>query len=118
MGDMAWLLIAYCDGHQKYGGDGYARVIGDLKGLLKSWYIDNPQGPGGYLRHGWRRGDVQLHEQTGHHEGNIDCYAGFTLLGERQLAKQIGAWLDHELADRSDLPLDLYAWRVLAYDGA
>lgn len=118
MGDMAWLWLAYRDYQQTYHDDRYADVAGALLELLKSWYIDNPVGQGGYVQHGWRRGDSQLHESYGHHEGNIDCYAVFSLSGERDLAEKIRIWLEDQLAGRNDLPLDLYAWRVLAYGGA
>ena len=111
---MAWLLLAYCDYRQTYKNNRYDAAIDQLRDLLKSWYIDNPNGPGGYVQHGWRRGDSQLHEKSGHHEGNIDCYAVFLLLGETQLAEKIHAWLENELSNREDLPLDLYTWRSMA----
>lgn len=117
MGDMAWLLLAYCDYQHTYHDDRYANIMAQLKDLLKSWYIRNPTGPGGYVQHGWRHGDERLHENYGHHEGNIDCYAVFTLLGEQELAQSIRTWLEDQLAGRNDLPLDLYTWRVMAYDG-
>jgi hypothetical protein len=40
------------------------------------------------------------------------------VLGERELALQIREWLDAELDGRTNLPLDLYTWRVLAFGGA
>jgi hypothetical protein len=118
MGDMAWLLLACRDHQQSFKSDRYAELQTQLADLLKSWFKTDPSGRGGYVQHGWRRGDSQLHEDHGHHEGNIDCYAVFMVLGERELALQIREWLDAELDGRTDLPLDLYTWRVLAFGGA
>jgi hypothetical protein len=118
MGDMAWLLFAYTDYQRSFRDHRYADIMAELKNLLESWYVDAPAGRGGYVQHGWRRGDSQLHENYGHHEGNIDCYAVFALSGERDIAEKIRVWLEDQLTGRNDLPLDLYAWRVLAYGGA
>jgi hypothetical protein len=115
MGDMAWLLLALLDHQQAFGDDRYAKLTDDIADLLRSWYVPSPNGKGGYVQHGWRRGDSKLHEDHGHHEGNIDCCAVFLLIGEEQLAKEIRVWLEAELTGRNDLPLDLYTWRVLAF---
>jgi hypothetical protein len=117
MGDMAWLYLACIDHQRTFSDARYAELAAKIADLLRSWFTKNPRGVGGYVQHGWRRGDSRLHEDHGHHEGNIDCYAVFTLLGDRNLAEQIRAWLEAELAGRDNLPLDLYTWRVLAYDG-
>lgn len=117
MGDMAWLTLACLDHDRTFHDTRYAGFTKQLSDLLRSWFTPNPKGPGGYVQHGWRKGDTKLHEDGGHHEGNVDCYAVFMLLGDRELAQQIRAWLDAELADRNDLPLDLYTWRVMALDG-
>lgn len=114
MGDMVWLLLAYQHHQQTYKSDKYAEVMTAITDLLLKYYTKDPDGHGGYVRHGWRKGDVRLHEDHGHHEGNIDCYALFRVLGRDDLADQIAIWLSHELDARQDLPLDLYAWRVLA----
>lgn len=117
MGDMAWLLFACLDYQRTFHSDRYVELTNSVADLLQSWYIANPNGPGGYVQHGWRRGDSKLHEDYGHHEGNIDCYAAFMLLGDRKLAQQIRVWLNDQLEGRKDLPLDLYTWRVLAFGG-
>ena len=117
MGDMVWLALALRDYQQTYRDDRYEPLLKQIVDLLKSWYIDNPKGPGGYVQHGWRKGDAYLHEDHGHHEGNIDCIALFTLLADRELARQIRIWLKQELGDRRGLPLDLYTWRVMAEGG-
>lgn len=117
MGDMAWLHLAMLDHQRTFGGTRYNGVMRQIRDLLVSWYVDDPAGHGGYVQHGWRRGDAQLHEATGHHEGNIDCFALFTLVGEPRLPQNIHKWLDSQLAGKNDLPLDLYTWRVLALDG-
>jgi len=114
IGDMAWLLIAYKYYEKTYNSDRYDEIINLLKNLLISWYKDADGGPGGYIQHGWRRGDSYLHENYGHPEGNIDCYAAFKLCGEEEYARKIKLWLDRVLGGKS-LPLDLYTWRVLAY---
>ena len=111
MGDMAWLLIAYKYYDKNYGGDRYREITDLLKTLLLSWFKDN--GNEGYVQHGWRQGDTKLHESFGHPEGNIDCFAAFTLCGEHERAGKIRAWLDRVLKGYS-LPLDQYTWRVLA----
>ena len=117
MGDMVWLRLAYLHYERTYADDRYESVTGLIDALLAEWYTDDPRGHGGYVRHGWRKGDSKLHEAHGHHEGNIDCYALFTLLGQPKRAAKIRAWLEAELAGRDDLPLDLYTWRVMAYGG-
>lgn len=117
MGDMAWLTFACLDHDRTFHDTRYAVLTKQLTDLLRSWFKPNPKGPGGYVQHGWRKGDSKLHEDGGHHEGNVDCYAVFMLVGDRKLAQQIHAWLDAELDDRNDLPLDLYTWRVMAFDG-
>ncbi len=117
MGDMAWLFFAYKYYEQQYGGARYAEVMKLIRDLLVSWYTDDPEVPGGgFVQSGWRKGDTGLHEAGGHPEGNIDAYAFFKLLGEEGYADRVRTWLEHRL--RSDsMPLDLYTWRVLAYDG-
>jgi hypothetical protein len=115
MGDMAWLLLACLHYRQACGSDRYDELIGLLRDLLVSWYKDADDGPGGYVQHGWRKGDVRLHEDHGHPEGNIDCYAAFRLCGEEVSARSIRSWLDRTLGRKPSLPLDLYSWRVLAY---
>lgn len=118
MGDMAWLVLACLDHEKTFKSDRYRDLRAKIADLLESWFIADSRGHGGYVQHGWRRGDSQLHEDHGHHEGNIDCLAVFTLLGERDKARQIRAWLKFELDGRHDLPLDLYTWRVLAFGGS
>jgi hypothetical protein len=114
MGDMAWLLFAYLYYSRQYDADRYRDIMDLLQVQLEKWYIKDPQGHGGYVRHGWIDDDTQLHESFGHPEGNIDCYALFRLLGDEQRAAQIRQWLDQRLKG-DNLPLDLYTWRVLAY---
>ncbi|MFO0792092.1 MAG: hypothetical protein U0805_21730 [Pirellulales bacterium] len=117
MGDMAWLTFACLDHDRAFKDTRYAGLTKLLTDLLRNWWKPNPNGPGGYVQHGWRKGDTKLHEESGHHEGNVDCYAVFMLLGDRKLARQISVWLNSELIDRNDLPLDLYTWRVMAFNG-
>ncbi|MCF8381233.1 MAG: T9SS type A sorting domain-containing protein [Bacteroidales bacterium] len=113
MGDMAWLLIACKNYEFEYESDRYANLISILKDLLLSFYVDAAHG--GYIRHGWRKGDTYLHEDSGHPEGNIDCYVALELCGEHFYAQKIRTWLDYELNGKKELPLDLYTWRVLAF---
>jgi len=114
MGDMAWLLSA-CEHYRRTcRSSRYEELACLLEELLVSFYIDAADAPGGYVRHGWRKGDTKLHEADGHPEGNIDCYAAFRLRGRDELAVNIRRWLDHSLRG-TKLPLDLYSWRVLAY---
>lgn len=113
IGDMAWLLIAYKFYEKKYGVGRYDRIISLLKDLLVSYY--KPAKVGGYIQHGWRRDDKKLHENYGHEEGNIDCYAALKLCGEKKITKNIKKWLDNRLKRKKGLPLDLYSWRVLAF---
>jgi hypothetical protein len=115
MGDMAWLLLACLYHRQTYASDRYDELIGLLRDLLVSWYRDADDGPGGYVQHGWRKGDVRLHEDHGHPEGNIDCYAALRICGDEDYARDIRTWLDRTLDGELSLPLDLYSWRVLAY---
>jgi len=117
MGDMAWLIMAYTYYEQKYNDHRYDEVKQLLRDLLVSWFKEAEDVPGGgYVQSGWRKGDTSLHEAEGHPEGNIDCYAVFKLLGEEEYAKKIRTWLEYKLRSDSH-PLDLYTWRVLAYDG-
>lgn len=114
MGDMVWLMFAYLYYDQLYGAGRYAEIEKLITDLLDTWYKEGPDGQTGYVQHGWRKGDKYLHEADGHHEGNIDCYAFYNLLGQQDRARQIRTWLDKCLiGDR--LPLDLYTWRSLAY---
>ena len=114
MGDMAWLLIAYKYYEQKHGPEKYAEMTDRLLALLVDWYTAAPDGPGGYVRHGWRNGDQKLHEPFGHPEGNFDAYAAFMLCGREDLALQVKTWLDRVVKGTS-LPLDNYTWRALAF---
>jgi len=116
MGDMAWLLCA-CKYHQMaYQSARYTRLVTLLHDLLVSYY--RPAMHGGYIQHGWRKGDAYKHEADGHHEGNIDCFAVLRLCGEDSLACNIRQWLDNALRGVPDLPLDLYTWRTLAFGPA
>jgi hypothetical protein len=83
--------------------------------LIESWLIEAPKGPGKYVRHGWRNADAYFDEDYGHHEGNIDCYALFKLYGKDNHADKVREWVDWELSDKENLPLDLFTWRVLAF---
>lgn len=112
MGDMAWLIFACKQFDARFNTDRYEGLVQQLFDLLKSWYV--PQGPGGYFAHGWRKSDRYLHEDHGHHEGNIDAYAVCRMMGDLETAEKIAAWLEPQL-NRNDLPLDLYTWRVLAF---
>ncbi len=116
MGDMAWLLIA-CKFHERQRDPlRYREMTQALRDLLVSWYVADPAG-GGFVRHGWRRGDSRLHEEGGGHpEGNIDCYAAFRLCGDDDLAGNIRRWMDRTVSGKG-LPLDLYSWRALAFGG-
>jgi len=114
MGDLFWLLFAYHHYDRAFGPGRYEEIKGLLHDLLVSWYKESPDGPGGFVQHGWRRGDRQLHEAAGHHEGNVDAYAYFKLIGDVERAEKIRAWLEASLGGYN-LPLDLYTWRVLAY---
>jgi hypothetical protein len=116
MGDMAWLLCAYKNYEYRYQSLRYRHIVTLLRDLLVSYYT--PASHGGYIRHGWRKGDAYKHEADGHHEGNIDCFAVLRLCGEDSLAMNIRAWIDNALGGLRDLPLDLYTWRTLAYGPA
>lgn len=113
MGDMAWLLIACKQYQVRYDSDKYNKLIEIIQDLLISYFKD--EGDVGYVQHGWIDGDTQLHESYGHHEGNIDCYIMFKMLGLNDYSIKIKNWLEGELSTLHDLPTDLYAWRVLAY---
>ncbi len=113
IGDMAWLLIAYKFYEKQYKSNKYEKITNLLKNLLVSYY--KPAKYGGYIQHGWRKDDKKLHENYGHEEGNIDCYAALKLCGENKITKNIKRWLDRRLKRKKGLPLDLYAWRVLAF---
>lgn len=135
MGDMVWLLFAYKLYEKNYGFDSkpmYQQLVAYLKNLLLDFYIDDPGGHGGFVRHGWRWGprnssnpqnDYQLHEfdgqgnPVGHEEGNIDAYSAFKLLGENEKALKIKEWVDYRMTQlgNSGLPLDLYSWRSLSF---
>lgn len=128
MGDMAWLVIALKYYEKEYGIESkpaYAELIILLKELLLDFYYDDPGGNGGFVRHGWRWGplnlrqkdslteaeraqlhnDAYLHETDssgnyfGHEEGNIDCYAVFKLCGEDEIAGKIKQWLDYRMSE-------------------
>ena len=136
MGDNAWLLMAFKFYESEYGFSlkpAYANVTLLLKNLLLDFYIDDPGGHGGFVRHGWRWGprnssnpvnDYELHltdslgNPIGHEEGNIDAYAALRLCGEDSLAANIKEWLDYRmdiLSGNDGLPLDLFSWRSLAF---
>lgn len=113
IGDMAWLLIT-CKNYQlKYNSTKYDYLIGIIRDLFISFYKDADIG--GYIQHGWENGDANLHEAFGHHEGNIDCYVALKLCQEDLIAHKIKRWLDNELEGKTNLPLDLYTWRSLAF---
>ena len=117
MGDMVWLMFAYMHYDQAYGAGRYREIEQLIRDLLVSWFKDSPEIPGGgYVQHGWRKGDKYLHEKDGHEEGNIDAYALFKLLGDEERAAKIRTWIEAKCGSNK-LPLDLYTWRVLAYDG-
>ncbi|MFA6402718.1 MAG: T9SS type A sorting domain-containing protein [Salinivirgaceae bacterium] len=113
MGDMAWLLIACKNYEWKFNSDRYSNLVNIIKDLLISYYKEAPVG--GYVQSGWRKGDSDLHEANGHPEGNIDCYVALKLCNENYYAQKIKEWLVNELNDRTNLPLDLYTWRTLAF---
>ncbi len=116
VGDMAWLMIAFKFYEKTFGRkDEYTNVVKLMKDLLISFY--KSAGSGGYIQHGWRNGDAYKHENEGHPEGNIDCYAALKLCGEYFYTDKIKAWLDSVLVG-NDFPLDLYTWRVLAFGSA
>lgn len=114
MGDMAWLLLA-CKYHDKeFASQRYSELADSIFALLVAWYKED--GPdAGYVQHGWRNGDKYLHEQSGHDEGNIDCYAAFQAMGDATHAARVRTWLSRRLQGRNTLPLDLYTWRALAF---
>ncbi len=124
IGDMAFLLIACKYYEEKYNSTRYQELIDLIRDLFISFYIDDVDG--GYIQHGWRKGDGYLHESEGHHEGNIDCYAALNLCGKdedivaQQTAEKIKIWLDGELNGSNTVPgypLDLYTWRALVFGG-
>lgn len=135
MGDNVWLLFAYKHYEKKYGFSTkpqYQQLVEYLKNLLTDFYFDDPNGHGGFVRHGWRWGprnssnpqnDYQLHEfdnqgnPVGHEEGNIDAFAAFKLLGEEEKASKVKEWIDYRMTQlgNSGLPLDLFSWRSLAF---
>ncbi len=114
MGDMVWLMYTYLYYDKLYGSGRYSEIEQLMTDLVLSWFKETDEGRGGYVQHGWRKGDVRLHEDHGHHEGNIDCYAFFRLLGMGDHARKVRHWLESQLKG-SNLPLDLYTWRALAY---
>ncbi len=113
IGDMAWLLIAAKYYENTYSSDRYDYLIQLIRDLFLSYY--KKAAVGGYIQSGWRDGDSYLHEATGHHEGNIDCYVALKLCGDHNYAHQIKVWLDNELDGKTSLPVDLYTWRTLAF---
>jgi len=113
IGDMAWLLIACKNYEKKYNSARYDNLVEIIKELLISFFKETTNG--GYVQSGWRKGDSYLHKPTGHHEGNIDCYVAFKLCNEDYYAQKIKNWLLDELDGKTDLPIDLYTWRVLAF---
>jgi hypothetical protein len=113
VGDMAWLLCACRMYDAKYPIGRYTTVESLIVDLFRSFY--KPAGNGGYIQHGWRNGDRSLHDSYGHPEGNIDCCAALALWGDSTTAGNIRAWLDGNLKNAVDLPLDNYTWRALAF---
>jgi len=112
MGDMAWLFMACKQYELKFNSNRYNHLINLIANLFKSWYI--PENGGGYIGSGWRQLDVKLHEKNGHHEGNIDAYAVFKMIGDDNYADKISRWL-LPLIEGENRPLDLFAWKVLAF---
>ncbi len=138
MGDNVWLLLAYKFYESKYGFNekpSYEFIAQSIKELLLNFYVDDPTGHGGFVKHGWRwgprdsaiiRNDYKLHETdsqgkpVGHEEGNIDAYAVFKIIGETEKAAKIKEWIDYRMSELEkipnvSLPLDLYSWRSLAF---
>lgn len=113
IGDMAWLLITCRNYQKKYNSTRYNYLVKIIKELFLSFYMEAKTG--GYIQHGWENGDARLHENYGHHEGNIDCYVALKLCGEDFYAHQVKIWLDNQLDGNNSLPLDLYTWRALAF---
>lgn len=113
VGDMAWLLCAYRMYDATYTRGRYEKVESLIVDLCRTFY--KPAGKGGYIQHGWRNGDRSLHDSYGHPEGNIDCYAALALWGDTATAGNIRAWLNDNLNNAVDLPLDNYTWRALAF---
>lgn len=115
IGDIVWLGLA-CKYYQKKfnNSDKYSPLVNLIKNLLISFFED--KGTYGYVQSGWRKGDTSLHEKTGHHEGNIDCYAFLKLCGEETYAQKIKNWLDNQLYNtkNTSLPLDLYTWGAMS----
>lgn len=115
MGDMVWLAMAYRQYLAKFCyKEDYQYVITLIEDLLRSYY--KPVGDNkGYIQSGWRNGDTKLHEEKGHVEGNIDCYAFFKPIDDT-LSSNIKNWIEDTLKNRAlSFNLDLYSWRVLAY---
>ncbi|MBU1862544.1 MAG: hypothetical protein KKH94_02630 [Candidatus Omnitrophica bacterium] len=114
VGDMAWLLLAYQYYEKQYTVDRYREVMDLLKDLLIRYFVEDGHG-GGYVEDGWRRDDSMLHENHGHAELNIDCYAVFNLCGEHVYGEKIKNFLDRVLGTKTNLWLDQYTWRVLTF---
>jgi hypothetical protein len=115
MGDMCWLCFACFQFENRFASDQFGELKTGLLDLINSWYI--PEGDGGYIGSGWRKGDDHLHEAGGHHEGNIDAYALMMMNGQPDRAAAIEAWLMpvFEGPNKDSLPFDLYTWRVQAF---
>jgi len=113
IGDMAWIFFACKHYEETYASDRYEYIMKLIRDLFISYFFD--AGIGGFIQSGWRKGDEKLHETSGHHEGNIDCYAVLKLYGDHTIAQDLKIWLDNELDGKSSLPLDLYTWRCLAF---
>ncbi len=114
MGDMVWLLYAYKFYAKEYKSSKYDEIISLLRNHIVSAYIEVP-GSGGYIASGWSKGDTKFNDDTGHHEGNIDCYAVLRLTGDLELAGKVKQWVESQIGGKDDLPLDLYTWRTLSY---
>lgn len=112
IGDMAWLLIVCKNYELKYNSTRYENLVKIIKNLLLSFYLDS--GQGGYVQEGWKNGDSYF-SNAGYHEGNIDCYVALKLCGDNYHAQKIKIWVQDQLKNTQNLPLDLYTWRVLAF---
>ena len=112
MGDMAWLLMACKQYELKFNSSRYNKLITLISDLFKSWYIS--ENDGGYIGSGWRKLDVKLHEENGHHEGNIDAYVVCKMIGEDDYADKISRWLIPAI-EGENRPLDHFFWKVLAF---
>ena len=112
MGDMCWLMLAYCYYDKMYPSQRYKEVENDILDLLIKFKKSAEVGC--YIQNGWIDKDTKLHEKDGHPEGNIDAYAAMKLYNESETAECISEWLDNKLGFRMDDTLDHFTWRVLS----